>query len=215
MNTIAVILVATFGLVLLAHRVPEIGERIPMVLLSVWAGSATIAALIFSDPRIGPRSRPSSQYDLTGSRLWNYKLRLVSACLLPLIFVPLFEIRHSGFDPALWLMNGILVVSICSTPYFWLLARNIIGAVVLGIISLSLLWHFSAWALFTIIKRMEAAKAISTVDTNSTLHAFLAPEYRFLFYCLCGMALLIYCPLMLWLGYRRFLTDWDAKIGRP
>ena len=140
----------------------------------------------------------------TTSQTWLSTLRLIGISLLPLASVPLLELQRSGYDPALWLMNGILVVSLCSVPYFWLLARSIFGAVVLSIFTLGMLWHFAATALFTVITRKEAAKAISTVDTSSTLHAFLAPEYRIFFYSLCAGALLVYCPLTLWLGYRQF-----------
>jgi hypothetical protein len=195
MKTIVVAAVGTIGLILLADRVQEIGERIPCVLLSMWAGSATMAALIFSAGQALPHSSASAPKAATRSRIWTHKIRLVGVSLLPLVWVPLLEIRRSGHDPALWLMNGILIVSVCSVPYFWLLARSIIGAVVLSMCSLSLLWHFSAWALFTIIIRMEAAKDVSTVDTTRTLHAFLAPEYRVFFYCLCGMALIL--PVMM------------------
>ena len=212
MKTTAVALVSTVGLILLADRVQEIGERIPFVLFSMWAGSATIAALIFSNG-LGPRASATAMGNLVDpQRVWTCKMRRIGASLLPLAWVPLLEIRRSGYDPALWLMNGILIVSLCSVPYWWLLARSIIGAVVLSICSLSLLWHFSAWGLFLIIKRTEGAKEVSTVDTTNTLHAFLAPEYRMLFYLLCGTALLVYCSLIMWIGYRRFLTD---AITRP
>ncbi len=210
MKMIVVALVCTIGLAFLADRVQEIGERIPFVLLSMWAGSATITALIFS-AGLGPQSLASAQVTTTGPQSWTYKMCLIGASLLPLVFVPLLELRHSGHDSALWLMNGILIVSFCSVPFFWLLARSIIGAVVLSMCSLSLLWHFSAWALFTIIQRMEAAKTVSTVDTANTFHAFLAPEYRIFFYLLCGAALLVYCPLTMWIGYRRFLAERSAQ----
>ncbi|MCO6453936.1 MAG: hypothetical protein J5I93_01360, partial [Pirellulaceae bacterium] len=50
-----------------------------------------------------------------------------------------------------------------------------------------------------------------TVDTTRTFHAFLAPEYRIFFYLLCGTALLVYCPVMMWIGYWRFLADRSAR----
>jgi hypothetical protein len=204
-------LACTICLVLLADCTEEIGERIPQVLLSVWAGSATLVALVFSDRRVAPALAQSA---VTGSKAWGDKMRLIGVALLPLAFVPLLEIRHSGYDPALWLMNGILIVSVCSVPYFWLLARGIVGAVALNICCFSLLWHFAAWGLFMIIKRMETAKEVSTVDTSHTFHAFLAPEYRIFLYGLCGAALLVYCPVMMSLGYRRFLRDQPARPGR-
>ncbi len=60
---------------------------------------------------------------------------------------------------------------------------------------------------------LEASKQKPTVDTSQTLHAFLAPEYRLFFYGLCAMALLIYCPIMMWLGYRRFVTQQSAQLA--
>lgn len=63
-----------------------------------------------------------------------------------------------------------------------------------------------------IIKGMEAAKEVSTVDTTNTVHAFLAPEYWKFFYLLCGMALLVYCPVIMWAGYRQCLAE---RSGRP
>jgi hypothetical protein len=185
MRKILLTIACTICLVLLADRTEQIGERIPQVLLAVWAGSATLIALIFSDRRVARRSSALAQSAVTGSEAWGDKMRLIGVALLPLTFVPLLEIRHSGYDPALWLMNGILIVSVCSVPY--------------------------AWGLFMIIKRMETAKEVSTVGTSHTFHAFLAPEYRVFFYGLCGAALLVYCPVMIWLGYRRFLTDQSAQ----
>lgn len=213
MKTIVFTISCTICLVLLADRTEQIGERIPQILLSVWAGSATLIALVFSDRRIAWCSSAPAQNAVTGSKAWADKMRLIGVALLPLTFVPLLEIRHSGYDPALWLMNGILIVSVCSVPYFWLLARGVIGAVALTICFFGLLWHFAAWGLFMIIKWMETAKDVPTVDTSHTFHAFLAPEYRVFFYGLCGAALLIYCPVMMWLGYRRFLTDQSAQSG--
>lgn len=211
MKEILLIIACTICLVLLADRTEQIGERIPQVLLSVWAGSATLIALIFSNREAARRSSPLAELAGTGPEAWGDKMRLTGVVLLPLTFVPLLEIRHSGYDAALWLMNGILVVSVCSVPYFWLLARGILGAVALSICCFGLLWHCAAWGLFMIIERMEAAKEVSTVDTSFTFHAFLAPEYRVFFYALCGAALLVYCPVMMWLGYRRFLTDQSAQ----
>jgi len=177
------------------------------VLLSVWAGSALLIAFIFSDQRIAWRSAASAQSGVRGSKAWADKMYVTFAALLPLTFTPLLEMRHSGHDPALWLMNGILIISVCSVPYFRLRAQGIVGAVVLNMVLFGLLWHFAAWGLFMIIKRIESAKVLSTVDTSHTFHAFLAPEYRVFFYGLCAAALLIYCPVMMWLGYRRFLMD--------
>lgn len=211
MKRILLTIACTICLVLLADRTEQIGERIPQVLLSVWAGSATLVALLFSDRRPARRSSALAQSAVTGSEAWGEKMRLIGVALLPLTFVPLLEIRRSGYDAALWLMNGILIVSFCSVPYFSLLARGIMGAVALTLCCFSLLWHFAAWGLFMIIKRMETAKEVSTVDTYHTFHAFLAPEYRVFFYGLCGAALLVYCPLMMSLGYRRFLADQSAR----
>ena len=36
---------------------------------------------------------------------------------------------------------------------------------------------------------------------------FRRPEYRYLFYILCALMLLGYCPALLWLGHRRFLRQ--------
>ena len=43
---------------------------------------------------------------------------------------------------------------------------------------------------------------------------FLAPEFRHLFYLLCAVVPLVYCPLMSWLGRRRFFRSHDAA-GEP
>ncbi len=212
MKAYTAVLVGTIGLALLADQVREIGERIPYVLLSMWVGSATIAALIFSAD-LEPRSPAPERMVVADWQKWVCTMRRISVGVVPLALVPLLECRRAGFDPALLLMNGVLVVSLCSVPFWWLLARSIAGAVVLSIGALGLLWHFSAWALFEIIVRMEAAKEVSTVSTTSTLHAFLAPEYRSLFYLLCGTALLVYCPVTMWAGYRRSLADRTVQSG--
>lgn len=132
--------VVTVLLVLLANRLEEIGERIPLVFLSLWVGSSTVTALVFL--RVAPRpGLPPPAPDRAARRsLWRRRLWLAGIALLPLSLVPLLEVGRSGYDPALWLMDGALVMALCGVPYFTLLAQSLVGGVVLSVALPSLLW---------------------------------------------------------------------------
>ena len=208
----------TVGLVLLACQIEEIGERIPLMFVSLWVGSATIAGLVFSPgavalPPAAPPLEPFAAGGVTVQQLWALELRRTCAWLLPLTPAPLLEIHRSGYDPALWLINGALVVPACSVPYFRLLGGSVVGGVVLNIGCLSLLWlPFVTW-FSGVIERSRKGGIGSTADPFA-LHAFLAPEFRYLFYTLCGMILLVYCPIMFVLGRRRFVREMGRRHSR-
>jgi len=201
----------TLGVILLANQTEEIGERIPFVFLALSAGSATMAALVFVPSAPNP-AVPAPQ--TTARRpLWAHKLRLTFIGLLPLAVVPLLEIRRSGYDPALWLIDGALVITLCSVPYFTLLARSVVGGVALSVAAPWLLWVPVSTAFFSIIRRSQQ-EGIGTTADPIGLHAFFAPEFRHLFYILCAMILGVYCPIMMVLSRRRFLrTSQDAEPG--
>jgi hypothetical protein len=42
---------------------------------------------------------------------------------------------------------------------------------------------------------------------GAAFEEFFRPEYRYLFYILCALMLLGYCPALLWLSHRRFLRQ--------
>ncbi len=192
----------TVGVILLASQTAEMGERIPFVVLALSAGSATIAALVFV-PRQPDQAMPVLR-ESARRRLWVHKLRLACAGLLPLTLVPLLEIRRSGYDPALWLIDGMLVITLCSVPYFTLLARSVAGGVVLSVIVPWILWTPVSTVFFSVIRRSQLEGVGTTADSIG-MHAFLAPDFRHLFYILCAMILGVYCPIMLALSYRRFM----------
>lgn len=206
--------VGTGALVLLVNQTEEIGERIPFVFLALWVGSATTAGLVFLPSAPDPGVPTLTPQAAARRHLWAHKLRLTSISLLPLTLVPLLEVYRSGYDPALWLIDGALVITLCSVPYFTLLARSVIGGVVLSVALPSLLWFPVSWAFFSIIKRSQLEGVGTTADPTA-MHAFFAPEFRHLFYILCAMILVIYCPIMMALSRRRFLrTIQDAERPR-
>jgi hypothetical protein len=202
--------VGTAALVLLASRAESIGERIPFVFLALWAGSATMVGLVFSP--VGPDLAGHAPQDAARRLLWARKLRLAAVSLLPFTLVPLLEVGRSGHDPALWLMDGALVITLCSVPYFTLLTRGVVGGVALSIALPSLLWVPASSALFAVIKRSQR-EGVGTAADPFAMHAFFAPEFRYLFYLLCATVLFVYCPVMLALGRRQFLRTPDAGPG--
>lgn len=205
-------IVTTLVLVLAANQIGDIGGRIPYVFLVLWFGSATIVALVFV-PRKTDTDGRDTQVECGG---WRVRIGIAAAALAPLMLVPLLEIRRTGHDPMIWLMEMALVISICSTPYFALVSGKVLSAAVLTWGAITVLWLPCAAVLFEVIKRAELAKVASTVDTANTMHAFFAPEYRYLFYILSAAVLFLYCPVMFFLGYRRFQAmDLVDRVSQP
>lgn len=196
--------IVTVGLVLWAHQLPTIGGRVPMVFVALWFGSATMVALIFSMAEFSPRPGNARPRDVTRQQLWRDRMRMTVLWLLPLALVPLLERRGAGNDPAVWLLDCALVISICSVPYFTLVARTVIGGVVLSIGAFQALWTIGASVCFVIMKHLEAGKGAQLAH-GGNFEDFFRLEYRYLFYVLCAVMVLGYCPALLRLGHRRFL----------
>ena len=196
--------VVTIGLVLWAHQLPTIGGRVPMVFVALWFGSATMVALVFSTRALGPGARESHSAKGSRERLWRDTMRMTLWCLLPLTLVPLLELRGVGYDPAIWLLDCALFISICSVPYFTLVAGTVVGGAVLSIGAFQALWICGASGMFVIMEHLESGKG-RPLTRAASFEAFFRLEYRYLFYILCAVMLLGYCPTLLWLGHRRFL----------
>jgi hypothetical protein len=56
------------------------------------------------------------------------------------------------------------------------------------------------------MKHLENGKG-RRLPQGGTFEDFFRLEYRYLFYTLCALMLLGYCPALLWLGHRRFLRQ--------
>ncbi|MEP6493315.1 MAG: hypothetical protein ABJF01_11595 [bacterium] len=196
----------TIGLILWAHQLPTIGGRVPMVFVAFWFGSATMVALIFSTEGVNPSFGKPLPREVTRQGEWRYKMRMTAFCLLPFTLVPLLERRGVGNDPAVWLLDSALLISICTVPYFTLLARTVVGGAVLSVGAFQAAWTCGASAFFVVMKHSAAAKG-EPLAQGGNFEDFFRPEYRYLFYILCTVMLLGYCPALLGLGYRRFLRQ--------
>ncbi len=193
---------ATVGMVLGAHQWRTIGGRVPMVFVALWFGSATIVALVFSPNLL--RARPVHPALATvGATAWNERIRVAGVALLPLALVPLLEIAGVHNDPAVWLLDGALVIALCTVPYFTLLARSVLGGVVLSIGAFQALWIAGASGLFVLMQALERRQT-GHRPVGWTFEDFFRPQYRYLFYILTTVMVLGYCPALLYLGYRRF-----------
>jgi hypothetical protein len=201
--------IVTLGLVLGAHQLGTIGGRVPMVFVGLWFGSATMVALVFSREGINSQLGAVQPGHVTRQQVWRYKMRTAGLWLLPLTLVPLLERQGVGNDPAVWLLDCALVISLSSVPYFTLVARTVVGGVVLSIGAFQALWICGASVLFVIMDHLEKAKGGQFPD-GGTFEDFFRPEYRYLFYVLCVVMFLGYCPVLLWLGHRRFLRQEKA-----
>ena len=191
--------VLTLGLVLWAHQLRTIGGRVPMVFVALWFGSTAIVALVFAMTPVATGPLP-----ITRERLWRHNLRLALGCLAPLTLVPLLERAGVANDPAVWLLDTGLVIALCTVPYFTLIAKTAFGGAVLSLGAFQALWIAGASILFVIMEHL--AKASGTgLPNGGTFEDFFRPEYRFLFYLLCLVMLVGYCPAILWLGHRRFV----------
>jgi hypothetical protein len=199
--------IVTLGLVLWAHRLPTIGGRLPMVFVALWFGSATMVALIFSMDGGNPHVQDTLPRDVSRRDLWRNKMRMAVCSLLPLALVPLLERRGVGNDPAVWLLDSALFISICSVPYFTLVARTVVGGFALSVGAFQALWICGASAFFRIMEQSVQAKGGQIAHGAAFEEFFRRPEYRYLFYSLCALMLLGYCPALLWLGHRRFLRQ--------
>ena len=199
--------IVTLGLVLWAHQVPTIGGRVPMVFVALWFGSATMVAVVFAMEGARPHFPGLLPGDDTRQGLWRYKMRVTVFSLLPLALIPLLERRGVGNDPAVWLLDSALFISICSVPYFTLVARTVVGGAVLSVGAFQALWIFGASVFFRIMEKSVEAKGGRIAQGAAFEEFFRRPEYRYLFYILCALMLLGYCPALLWLGRRRFLRQ--------
>ena len=150
----------------------------------------------------------------------------------------MLERRGVGNYPAIWLLDSALVISFCSVPYFTLLARDggrgaaplahgggrrtlslparaVVGGVALSVGAFQTLWICGASALFRIMERSVAARGGHIARGAAFEEFFRRPEYRYLFYLLCAVMLLGYCPALFWLGHRRFVRHQTAARTAP
>jgi hypothetical protein len=197
----------TVGLVLCARRWQTVGGRVPMVFVALWFGAATMVALVFSHNLLrAPHPGPTAVGP--GTLGWPGRMRVSAVALLPLALTPLLERAGVHGDPAVWLLDCALVIALCTVPYFTLLARSVLGGVVLSIGAFQALWTCGASGLFVLMQALEQRKT-GQVPHGWTFEDFFRPEYRSLFYLLTAVMVLGYCPAMLYLGYRRFGRETD------
>lgn len=194
--------VVTLGLVLGAHQYRTIGGRVPMVFVALWFGSATMVALVFSPNLLRARGADGARGGAEEAT-WNERMRVAGVALLPLALVPLLESAGVHHDPAVWLLDGALLIAICTVPYFTLLARSVLGGVVLSIGAFQALWTAGASGLFVVMQELERQKT-GQAPAGWTFEDFFRPEYRYLFYLLGAVMVLGYGPALLYLGHRRF-----------
>jgi hypothetical protein len=199
--------IVTLGLVFWAHQLPTIGGRVPMVFVALWFGSTAMVALIFATEGVSPRLWGTRPRDVTRQGLWRYKMRVAAVSLLPLTLVPLLERRGVGNDPAIWLLDCALLIAICTAPYFTSVARTAFGGAVLSVGAFQALWILGASALFRVMEQSVRARG-GQIARGAAFEEFLRrPEYSYLFYMLCAVMMLGYCPALLWLGHRRFVRQ--------
>jgi hypothetical protein len=202
--------IVTYGLVLWAHQSPTIGGRVPMVFVATWFGSAVIVAMVFLMKHPGGVEGVEFAEE-DRRRLWRQRMRISFFGLLPLAFVPLVEMRGVSYDPAVCLLDAALFISVCTVPYFTLVARTIVGGVVLSMMAFQILWILGACILFRVMQQSLAAKGEQIGKGAAFEEFFRHPDYRYLFYILCAVMLLGYCPLVLWLGQRRFFKQFRPR----
>lgn len=191
----------TIAMVFGAHQWRTIGGRVPMVFVGLWFGSALIVALVFS-PRLF-RAEHTPGPSRTDPREWQASVRLAGTALLPLALVPLLERRGVHNDLAIWLLDAALVISLLTVPYFTLLARSVLGGVVLSIGAFQALWTCGASALFVHMRALERQRT-GHLPQGWTFEDFFRPEYRYLFYILVSVMVFGYCPALFYAAYRRF-----------
>jgi len=197
--------VVTVGMVLGAHQWRTIGGRVPMVFVGLWFGSATMVALVFSPNLLWAR-RGNAALTGDGDAAWNERMRMAGVALLPFALVPILEVAGVHNDPAVWLLDCALLIALCTVPYFTLLARSVLGGVVLSIGAFQALWTGGASGLFVVMQDLERQRT-GRVPVGWTFEDFFRPEYRYLFYILSAVMVLGYCPAVLYLGYRRFRRE--------
>ncbi len=191
----------TVAMVLGAHQWRTIGGRVPMVFVGLWFGSSIMVALVFS-PRLFRAEHPPTP-GRTDPGEWRASVRLAGVALLPLALVPLLELHGVGNDLAIWLLDCALVISLLTVPYFTLLARSVLGGVVLSIGAFQALWTCGASVLFVHMQALERQRT-GQLPHGWTFEDFFRPEYRYLFYLLAAVMILGYCPALFYAAYRRF-----------
>lgn len=176
-----------------------------MVFVALWFGSATMVALVFTG--VETRRTTSDAVRRDGARLdlWRRTMRMAALSVLPFTLVPLLELRGVGNDPAVWLLDAALVISLCTVPYFTLVARTVIGGFALSVGAFQALWIGGASVCFVIMERSVRAQGGRIGPGAAFEEFFRRPEYRYLFYILVAIMLVGYCPALFWFGRRRFL----------
>ncbi len=192
---------ATLALVLYARHWETIGGRVPMVFVALWFGSATMVALVFSPYLFRAPREPTTPEPASLS--WPGRLRRSAVALLPLALVPLLERASVHNDPAIWLLDGALAIALFTVPYFTLVARSVLGGVVLSIGAFQALWICAASGLFVLMQTLEQRKT-GRWPQGWTFEDFFRPEYRYLFYTLTAVMVLGYGLTLLYLGRRRY-----------
>jgi hypothetical protein len=205
MKAIIIAAIVTLGLVLWAHQLPTIGGRVPMVFVALWFGSGTMVALTFRREEAKRPVPNAFAQDGAERTLWRQTMGIAASSLLPFTLVPLLERRSVGNDPAVWLLDAALFISLCTVPYFTLVARTVIGGFALSVGAFQALWICGASVCFRIMEQSVKAKGGQIARGAAFEEFFRRPEYRYLFYILATIMLLCYCPVLLWLGRRRFL----------
>src|SRR5579871_3654171 len=140
MKAIIIAAIVTLGLVLWAHQSPTIGGRVPMVFVALWFGSATMVAVTFRREEAKRPVPTASAQDGAEQALWRQTMGMAAASLLPFSLVPLLERRGVDNDPAVWLLDAALFISLCTVPYFTLVARTVIGGFALSVGAFQALW---------------------------------------------------------------------------
>nr|CAS02814.1 putative integron gene cassette protein [uncultured bacterium] len=186
---------ATLGLVAWAHSLPTIGGRVPMVFIAMWFGSSTIVALIFRNALQDPKT----------PEVWHRRTGRSLAWLLPLAAIPALEMKGVSYTPSVWLLDCSLLISVCCTPYFTIISRSVVGGVSLSVAAFQGLWIIGASVCFNIMQNSIQANGGHIEPGAAFEEFFRRPEYTYLFYYLCGLMMLVYCPILLCLGRRRFV----------
>jgi hypothetical protein len=211
---IAIAGLITLGLILWAHQLATIGGRVPMVFVALWFGSATMVALVFMMDDAQFSHHSSRLPARARSELWRHKMRFAAYALLPFALVPLIERSGVPNDPAVWLLDAALFMSLATVPYFTLVARTVLGGVALSVGAFQALWICGASAAFRIMERAVHAQGGTIARGAAFEEFFRRPQFRYLFFSLSALMLLGYCPAILVLGYRRFVRVPNTEMQR-
>jgi hypothetical protein len=175
-----------------------------IAVLGFFGGAAVLTALCFCHAlRICPPT-PHSGEAISRHKIWSEKMAVLMvgivcagfiACLVQTVFgiIVWSELSVNAIEPVL-----LLVIIVCSTGFWTLVARSVVGGILLAGVAQFALYLLLVLFAAAINRMSPASPEVPRLSHDPEIHAALG-------WFVAGFGL-SYAAIMLWLGRRRFAT---------